>query len=203
MPSPKSLLNREATRSDATILFVDIRGFSQLFDQRDPMEVFYFANNVLSEMGMVVEACGGVVDKFTGDGLMAHFGILESNPSHVLDACWCAIRLRDCVTNLNLQRYMDQQPIIAIGMGIHTGTLASGVISTSVKREFTVFGDVVNFAARLESLTKDFVVDCLVSEAVYKASQSQFAFQKMPSREIKGFLSNHETYWLLPTNRFI
>lgn len=203
MTSPRSLIHRKAQRGEATIMFVDIRGFSQLFDQRDPMDVFNFASNVLSEMGMVVEASGGYVDKFTGDGLLAHFGVIEPNLTHVHDACWCAVRLRTCVMNLNLQRYMDNQPVISIGIGIHSGPVASGVISTSVKQEYTVFGDVVNFAARLESLTKEFVVDCLVSELVYKTTQKQLSYQKMPHREIRGFESKHDTYWLLPTNQFI
>jgi class 3 adenylate cyclase len=200
MPSEKILLNRPAIRGDATIMFIDIRGFSQLFDQRDPMEVFHFANSVLSEIGVVVEDCGGVVDKFTGDGLLAHFGILKSNTDHVVDACKCAIRIRTCVNKINLQRYIESQPIVSVGIGIHTGSVASGVISTSVKQEFTVFGSVVNFSSRLESLTKEFTVDCLASEAVFNAVQNLFSFQKMPFRDIRGFSSKHQTYWLLPTN---
>ncbi len=200
MTPAQSLLKRPAVRGEATVMFVDIRGFSQLFDQRDPMEVFHFANSVLSEMGMVVEANGGVVDKFMGDGLLAHFGILEPDAQHIEQACRCAIRIRACVSKINLQRYIDSQPVVSVGIGIHTGSVASGVISTTVKQEFTVFGDVVNFSSRLESLTKDFTVDCLASEAVFKAVQHQFAFQKMPMREIRGFSSQHQTYWLLPTN---
>src|SRR5690606_16295091 len=143
MPSVKSLLKRPARRDDATIMFLDIRGFSQLFDRHDPMEVLQFANSVLSELGMVVEACGGVVDKFTGDGFLAHFGVLETNTSHSEDACWCAVRIRECVSKLNMQRYLNQEVVVSIGIGIHTGTIASGVITTSVKTEFSVFGDVV------------------------------------------------------------
>lgn len=203
MPSLKSLQRRPPARYNATIMFLDIRGFSLLFDQHDPIEVLSFANSVLSELGMVVEACGGVVDKFTGDGFLAHFGVLEESKSHVEDACWCAVRLRTCVQQLNLKRYFDQQHVISVGIGIHTGTVAGGVITTSVKEEFTVLGDVVNLAARIESLTKEFTVDCIVSKAVFDTVNSHFAFQKMPYREIRGSTTPQETYWLLPTNLFL
>lgn len=203
MSTLRELQRRAPGRYQATIMFLDIRGFSSLFDQHDPIEVLTFANTVLSELGMVVEACGGVVDKFTGDGLLAHFGIVGESKSHAEDACWCAIRLRTTVQNLNLSRYFDQQPVIAVGIGIHTGTVAAGVITTSVKAEFTVLGDVVNLAARIESLTKEFTIDCLVSKSVFDATNSTFKFQKMPYREIRGSKVPQETYWLLPSNLFL
>lgn len=173
MPSQRTLLARAPSRDEATILFLDIRGFSHMFDEHDPMEVLHFANSVLSELGMVVEAC------------------------------WCAVRIRESVAKLNLQRYFADQPVVAVGIGIHTGVFASGVISTSVKSEFTVLGDVVNLAARIENLTKEFLVDCLVSQAVYEACKERLQFQKMPLRALKGVKSNQSTYWLLPTNRFL
>lgn len=203
MPSQRTLLARAPSRDVATVLFLDIRGFSHMFDEHDPMEVLHFANSVLSELGMVVEACGGVVDKFTGDGFLAHFGVLEKNTSHIQDACWCAVRIRESVAKLNLQRYFADQPVVAVGMGIHTGVVASGVISTSVKSEFTVLGDVVNLAARIENLTKEFLVDCLVSQSVFEACKERMQFQKMPLRSLRGVKSSQPTYWLLPTNRFL
>lgn len=203
MGSLRELQRRQPKRYTASILFLDIREFSSLFDQHDPIEVLNFANTVLSELGMVVEACGGVIDKFTGDGFLAHFGILTETTSHVEDACWCAIRLRTAAQQLNLNRYFDQQPVISIGMGIHTGTVAAGVITTSIKAEFTVLGDVVNLTSRIESLTKEFSVDCLVSSSVFDAVNGSFSFQKMPHREIRGSKASQEIYWLLPTNQFL
>lgn len=183
-------------------MFCDIRGFTELFDQRDPIEAVQFANAVLGELGNVVEACGGTVDKFTGDGFLAHFGILTPAKNSALDACWCAIRMRDQLMTVNTSRYISDQPVVSIGIGIHHGTVATGVISTFTKSEFTVLGDVVNMAARIESLTKEFTVDCLVSEAVVNEIGSELMFQKMPFRPLKGIRSAQLTYWLLPTNLF-
>jgi class 3 adenylate cyclase len=167
------------------------------------MEALLFANTVLSELGMVVEACGGVVDKFTGDGFLAHFGVLEEGGKHSADACWCAVRMRESLTKLNFERHIGNQPVVTIGVGIHTGEIASGVITTTSKAEFTVLGGVVNTASRIESLTKHFTVDCLVSEDVYNVCKDEFTFQKMPVQPLRGIRSEQPTYWLLPTNIFL
>jgi class 3 adenylate cyclase len=81
--SSKKLLFREPASGFATVLFCDIRGFTSLFDERDPMEALGFANTVLAVMGSIVEACGGTIDKFTGDGFLAHCGgsLLVCNPN--------------------------------------------------------------------------------------------------------------------------
>lgn len=203
MPSPKALSRRLPARHLATILFCDIRGFSSLFDERDPMEALDFANSVLSELGMVVEACGGVIDKFTGDGFLAHFGVLESSESHSKDACWCAVRMREALVKMNFHRHSDSLPVVEVGIGIHVGEVASGVITTVSKAEFTVLGGVVNMASRIESLTKEFSLDCLVSEDIYEICKDEFQFKKMPVRTLRGIRSEQATYWLMPTNVFI
>ncbi|RYZ84978.1 MAG: adenylate/guanylate cyclase domain-containing protein, partial [Proteobacteria bacterium] len=156
-----------------------------------------------SELGMIVEATGGVIDKFTGDGFLAHFGVLESSETHCEDACWCAVRLREHLTKLNYARHIEDQPIISLGIGLHTGIIASGVITTFSKSEFTVLGSVVNTTSRIEGLTKFFSVDCLVSEDVYEACKTKFSFQRMPFEPLRGVSYSQATYWLLPTNVFM
>ena len=181
-------------------MFLDVRGFSALFEQHDPLDIWEFANTVLSEMAEEVERSRGAIDKFTGDGFLAHFGILHPSQTHVRDACDCVLRIRKRVAKLNQTRKNSAQPIIKVGMGIHTGMVASGVIATPGKAEFTVFGNVVNFASRVEGLTKDFIVDCLVSSAVHAAIGDKLAFKQMAERKVRGFEAPQTTYWLLPTN---
>ncbi|RYZ83765.1 MAG: adenylate/guanylate cyclase domain-containing protein, partial [Proteobacteria bacterium] len=118
-------------------------------------------------------------------------------------ACWCAVRIRESLIGLNFKRHIDNQPIIAVGIGIHSGDLVSGVITTISKTEFTVFGGVVNTASRIEALTKHFSVDCLVSENTFLQCQQRLNFQKMPFHELRGITTSQSTYWLLPTNEFI
>jgi adenylate cyclase len=190
-----------SARYRATILFCDVREFTALFNERDPFEAVEFANTVLVELGHIVEKSNGSIDKFTGDGFLAHFGIEGENVvAHAEDACRCALRLIQRLIEINSQREIVNQPVIQIGIGIHTGDVATGTIATSRKSEFTVLGGVVNMASRIESLTKYFSVDCLVSEVTMSAVGAKFEFQKMPAKALRGVSQSSHTYWLLPTN---
>ncbi|MBC7467371.1 MAG: adenylate/guanylate cyclase domain-containing protein [Bdellovibrio sp.] len=192
---------RKSGRFDVTILFCDIRGFTALFDNRDPEEALAFANSVLGELGAVVEACAGEIDKFTGDGFLAYFGINSSTEvNHAEVACWCAIRLRAALMVINSTRYGFDQPVVSIGMGIHSGPVAAGTISTLNKKEFTVLGSTVNLASRIESLTKFFGVDCLISEETSKRVQDKFVLKEMPPQRLRGVSETATTHWLSPLN---
>ena len=187
-------------RFDASVLFCDIRGFTSLFDQRDPLEALEFANSVLGELGSVVEACGGIIDKFTGDGFLAYFGRPEENLKHADDACWCAIRMRSALIKINSFRYLTDQIIISTGIGIHSGPVAAGLISAFQKSEYTILGSTVNTAARIESLTKLFSVDCLISMETVQRLTHPFLLQAMPIKPLRGLQESVPTHWLLPMN---
>ncbi|SMO93313.1 adenylate/guanylate cyclase domain-containing protein [Gracilimonas mengyeensis] len=187
-------------KKEGTVLFCDIRNFTFLFDQRDPFEAVEFANNVLAVLGEVVENHQGVVDRFTGDGFMAHFGFDKLLPDHPEKACKTAIAIRKKLNEINTKRYLNVETVLAAGLGLHTGEAAYCKIETNQLEQTTVLGDTVNTAARIEELTKHFVVDVLVSEASYQLLKENFKFQKMPEREIKGKDHPISTYWLLPIN---
>lgn len=192
---------RKSGRFDVTVLFCDIRGFTALFDNRDPEEALAFANSVLGELGAVVEACSGEIDKFTGDGFLAYFGLnSETTVNHAEEACWCAIRLRSALMNINSTRYGFDQTVVSIGMGIHSGLVAAGTISTINKKEFTILGSTVNLASRIEALTKFFGVDCLISEETAKRVQEKFVLQQMPPQRLRGVSEVATTNWLSPLN---
>jgi adenylate cyclase len=200
----KRLMQRKPDRHEATVLFCDIRGFSSLFDEKDPMDAIDFANTVLEKLGLVVEACNGYLDKFTGDGFLAHFGVLEetSKKQHMLDACWCAIRMREELAKLNQTRHASSMRTVNIGVGIHSGKVASGVLSTNSRVEFTIMGSVVNTASRIETLTKEFMVDCLVTQKVYEFCRNDLEFKPMPKKPLKGVKHPPLTYWISPVNLF-
>ena len=194
-------MTEKAVRIECTILFCDIRGFTALFDQRDPLEAMVFANAVLGTLGAVVEHCHGSIDKFTGDGFLAHFGVTEQVDNHAKNACECALRMRVALEKLNSTRYLALQPIVNIGIGINSGVVAAGTISTHGRQEFTVLGSVVNLAARIEGLTKYFGVDCLISTATQSGLNEAFLLQKMPERRLRGVEDSETTFWLLPMNQ--
>ncbi|WP_138431191.1 adenylate/guanylate cyclase domain-containing protein [Fodinibius saliphilus] len=190
----------QAEKWEATILFCDIRNFTKLFDEEDPLEAVKFANSVLTELGEEVERQGGKVDRFTGDGFMAHFGIINGTSNHVKDACKAALRMRRKLQNINTARYLDVKRVVSAGIGIHTGTVALGEISTKQIKQTTVLGDVVNTTARIEQLTKFFSVDILLSNESYKRVEKEFQFKEMSPKQIQGKRNEIETHWLLPMN---
>lgn len=185
---------------DATILFCDIRGFTRLFDQVDPLEAFTFAGSVLAGLGRIVESCGGAIDKFTGDGFLAHFGVLIDDPKHAEHACSCALRLKAAEEIINTERYLGDMQVISTGIGLNSGVVAAGMIETTVVREFTVLGDTVNMAARIENLTRLFHVDILLSASTAAQVAGIYELKLMEPAHIRGKGGKHATYWLLPTN---
>lgn len=187
-------------RYEATILFCDIRGFTSMFDSREPEEALRFANTVLSRLASVVEDSHGTIDKFTGDGFLAYFGLADSARNHAHDACACAVKLRKALTEINLNRYSSDLPVVAVGMGINSGTVAAGFIKAARKSEFTVLGRTVNVASRIESLTKEFGVDCLISATTATLVGRDFMLQTMPERKLRGVNESVQLHWLLPMN---
>lgn len=184
-----------------TVLFCDIRNFTSLFDDKDPFEAVEFANSVLAVLGEVVEEKNGTVDRFTGDGFLAHFGFASEDENHAEQACITAIAIRKKLNEINAQRYFKVEQVVSVGIGIHTGEAAYCKIETHQLTQTTVLGDTVNIAARIEELTKFFVVDVLISEDTYHILKDHFKFQKMPEKKLRGKKNPFPTYWLLPLNQ--
>lgn len=189
-----------AEKKEGTILFCDIRNFTTLFENVDPLKAIHFANDVLARLGEEIEAAGGVVDRFTGDGFLAHFGVADAAESHTADACSAALNMRNTLQEINNQRYLDVEMIVTAGIGIHSGTVAYGQIQTNQFNQQTILGNDVNIASRIESLTKYFSVDILVSQHSYNRVKHHFLFQEMPKKKLKGIKNEVYTYWLLPMN---
>lgn len=183
-----------------TVLFCDIRNFTSLFDNVDPIEAATFAKKVLGTLGRVVEKNQGVVDQFTGDGFFAHYGFASENKSHAKNACQTVVDLRKALTSINNSRYFDIQMMINTGIGIHTGEAAYCEISTENFKQRTVMGDTVNTASRIGDLTKYFIVDALVSKETYDLVQDKFKFHKLHEKNLRGKKNSIHTYWLLPLN---
>ena len=162
------------------------------------MEAIRFANSVLKIFAEIVETAHGAVDKFTGDGLLAHFGVLRQDPHHAYHACLCALEIQSSLGTVNRLRVVEDQPEVSVGIGIGTGLVAAGTISTGKKSEFSVFGDVVNTASRIENLTKHLQVPILVSEATYLLVEPMLEFERMPVIPLRGKKGDHVTYSLLP-----
>jgi class 3 adenylate cyclase len=177
----------EGEERDVTVLFADIRGFTQLSEALPPSEVLTFVNAYLQVMTQVVVQHGGRLDKVMGDGMMIVFGAPLADAAHARRAVLAALEMRVALERFNAGRAARGLPPIRIGMGLHSGPVTAGNVgSASHKLEYTVLGDTVNLASRIEGLTKDFGVDILASEATVLAAGEGVHARAMPEVRVKG-----------------
>lgn len=144
-----------------TILFSDIRDFTTLSESMTPRQNFDFINAYLERMEPVIDVCRGVIDKYIGDAIMALF------PTSADDALDAAVGMLYRLAEYNEERRAEGHPPIAIGIGLNTGLMMLGAIGGGSRMASTVIGDAVNLASRIETLTKTYGVDLLVSEYTY------------------------------------
>jgi len=182
----------------ATVFFSDIRNFTSIsetftksFGNDASDRIVFWLNNYLTQMVDCVENTNGVVDKFIGDAVMAHWGTAYTAGSPRKDAFNCvmaALMMRRALYNLNKNREKDDpaNPAIRIGCGINTGIVTAGQIGSDLRMEYTVIGDPVNLASRVESLNKPLGTDILITEDTWNLVGSKFITEEMPSVTVKG-----------------
>ena len=175
----------------ATVLFSDIRSFTAITAGKPSAVVLRWLNDYLTEMDEVITAEGGFLNKFIGDGLMILFGVPLSNgvEEDARRGLRCAQKMVERVATINEQHQNDERfPKLKIGVGIHTGKLTCGNIGSVKRLEYSVIGETVNLASRLESLTKDFHTDIVMSAATYQAVQSTFpGLRDLGDSPVRGF----------------
>jgi adenylate cyclase len=174
------------TEKEIAILFADLRAFTRLAETKLPYDVVFLLNRYFAAMGHAIEEAGGKVDKFIGDGIMALFGIDEGAAAgcrHALEAArLMSLRLDDL--NLALEHEIDAP--LRIGIGIHVGPVIVGEMGYGPATQLTAVGDAVNTASRLETLSKDFACELVVSDDVaVRAGLDMSAFE-LHEVEIRG-----------------
>lgn len=173
-----------------TILFCDIRDFTSISESMTPQESFDFLNAYLMQMEPVITAHGGIIDKYVGDAIMAIF------PSSPGDALRCSLAMLSALDEFNAERRYSP---VRIGIGINTGIAMLGVIGSTIRMDGTVIGDVVNLAARLEYMTKEYRVPVLVSEHTLSSldDPSAWSTRFLDQAYIRGKLDPQSVYELL------
>jgi len=182
----------------ATIFFSDIRGFTEksenftkAFNDDASNRIVHWLNEYFTYMVDCVEKTGGVVDKFIGDAVMAHWGTAFSAGSAAADAfngVKAALMMRNALHELNKKRRKDDpgNPEIKIGCGLNTGIVTAGQIGSDQRMEYTVIGDPVNLASRTEALNKPLGTDILITEDTWKFIGDKFITEEMPPVTVKG-----------------
>jgi adenylate cyclase len=166
------------------VLFCDIRGFTAYAESRDPRQVIEFLNRFFSEAASCVEREGGFINKYLGDAFMAVFGTpfpLEDFRSAAIRA---ALGVREVVSKINADN-PGEEPF-RVGMGLHAGPMVAGIVGSASRMEFTIIGDTVNTASRMEGLCKDYAVEIIVSAALLQGTQNAAHARPLGTAAIPG-----------------
>jgi adenylate cyclase len=179
----------------ATVLFSDIRRFTQQTAGRPSAEVLAWLNNYFTAMSQVIKENGGYLNKFIGDGLMVLFGVPLSEGIEE-DACRAvraALAMHAKLEELNAGM-PPEWPRIKIGVGIHTGKLTAGNVGAQDRLEYSVVGETVNLASRLEALTKDFKTGLVISPDTRELVKNRFPTTPLGEANVRGFTGTIQLY---------
>jgi len=187
---------------DLTVLFTDIRGFTGLSETMTPQELTRFVNRFLTPMTGIILDRQGTIDKYMGDAIMAFWNAPMTDPDHAANACRAALEMRARLTALNAdwRRAAEAKgrawTDVAIGIGLNTGDCVVGNMGSDQRFDYSVLGDTVNVAARLESLTKDLGADILAGEAT-RAAAPDLAWLELDAIRVRGRTQTARVFALL------
>jgi adenylate cyclase len=180
-----------------TVLFSDIRGFTGISERMAPQNLVGLLNEYFTEMVTIVMDESGVVDKYIGDAIMVVFGAPVPKPGDAVNAVRAAVRMRRALHDLNERLAARGLPVLRTGIGIHTGDVVAGNIGSERRMEYTVIGDAVNLASRLESSTKELGVNVLISQDTYDAARTEVEVRPVREITVKGRAQPVMTYEVL------
>lgn len=191
----------------ATVLFMDIRSFTSISEKMPPRDLLNWLNNYLEAMTDCIMDHGGVVDKYIGDAIMAVFGVPFCHSEYpeiqkdALNAVAACIAMHEKLHELNQQLRVDRKPLIKFGIGLHTGQLVAGTVGGSRRLNYSVIGDAVNVAARLEAMNKEIVSDSpfnlLVTGRTFAYVRDRYEGQKVGSIQLRGKKEETVVYAIL------
>lgn len=173
-------------RKELTVLFSDIRGFTTLSERMSPEQLVSFINEYLTPMTDVVFANGGTLDKYIGDAIMCFWGAPVDQPDHALRACSAALGFQEQLRELQRRWRAAGLPEVDIGVGISSGPMNVGHMGTETRFNYTVMGDAVNLASRLEGLNKVYDTRVLISAATYTLTRGQVSARRLGVVRVKG-----------------
>jgi adenylate cyclase len=170
---------------DMTVLFADIRNFTSIAETRTPQDLKDLINAYFTRMTICIQDKRGTVDKFVGDAIMAFWGAPVRDAEHARRALECSLEMQKALRELDPLFATKGWPTLRIGVGLNCGTMSVGDMGSQFRRSYTVMGDAVNLASRLEGLTKEYGVGILVSENIVRAVQ-QFVYREVDKVRVKG-----------------
>lgn len=175
------------------VMFLDIRDFTRFSERKSPGEVVDYLNSLFGFMVEIVGAHGGIVNKFLGDGFMAVFGAPLSTGDDAGNAAAAALEI---VARVEREVQAGAIPPTRVGVGLHLGEALTGTVGSQQRREYTVIGDVVNLASRIEGLNKQFATSVLVSDAVARELAGRHPARALGPVAVKGRSESIEVFAL-------
>jgi adenylate cyclase len=177
----------EPRKTEISVMFSDIRGFTTISEQLDAQELAGFLNEYLSDMSSIVLEYSGTLDKYIGDAVMAFWGAPLEVEGHAIKACESALKMMERVHQMQQKWEAEGRPHLDIGIGINTGNASVGNMGSVIRYGYTALGDTVNLSSRLEGLNKDYGTHIIVNESTYAAAEnSSFVFRELDLIRVKG-----------------
>ncbi|MEO0458568.1 MAG: adenylate/guanylate cyclase domain-containing protein [Cyanobacteria bacterium P01_A01_bin.114] len=193
----------------ATVLFMDIRGFTTIAEKLPSKALLGWLNEYFEAMTDCIMAHGGVVDKYIGDAIMAVFGapFPRTRPEQIqqdaIAAIQASVQMHQKLAELNQHFVNSHRPPVAFGIGIHTGALVAGTVGNRYRMNYSMFGDTVNVAARIEKMTKALsgtaTYQILISDATQRHIQDRFKTQIFCSTALRGRGAETLVYKVIPS----
>lgn len=180
-----------------TVLFADIRGFTSMSETMSAQDVSEILNEYFTEMEPIITKYNGIINKFIGDAVMAIFGEPIQDKNHAQNAVKCAYEMLQKVKELQIKWAKEGKPKIDIGVGINTGEVFVGNIGSINRMEYTVIGDTVNIASRLESYNKIYKTRMLISSSTFEETKNILDVIKISDVEIRGKANRMDIYEVL------
>ena len=169
-----------------TVMFSDIADFTAISETMSPRELVHLINEYLTEMTEVILDHDGIIDKYIGDAIMAEFGAPVHYEGHALNACLAALHMQSKLTELSKKLEKEKRPVIRSRVGINTGNMVVGNMGSNKVFNYTVMGDEVNLASRLEGANKIFGTYIMISENTYNAVKDSLDARPLDMIRVKG-----------------
>jgi adenylate cyclase len=186
---------------EMTVLFSDLRGFTSFSEQLDPETLVHLLNEYLTVMSDVIFKYEGTIDKYMGDAIMAFWGAPQVQPDHATLACRASLEMVVALEELNARWAEEGRPPLAMGIGINTGIMKVGNMGSSSRFDYTVLGDSVNLASRLEGLNKEYGTTLIVSKATLDQTGDVFHERFLDLVAVKGKREPVEVFEILDAER--
>lgn len=190
-------IKQQAKDCEVTILLSDIRGFTELSESLPAIDVVIMLNHYFHRMNQIINSYGGVIDKYMGDAIMVLFGVPESQDDDIQRAIACAVEMQIAMEQVNKKNIRKGFPELFIGIGINTGKVSLGQVGSELHQEYTVIGDEVNLASRIES--HSLRGQLLISEHTFSKAKNYIETGCINKVRVKGKKNKVKLYEIIST----